>query len=532
MRKVIGIFAAFAFAMNAQAQTLADGVKMYKYERYKSAQSMLAPFADKDPIANYYLGLSQLGAGLVTDANNTFSKFPEDPANMSGLARVAFVKNNPTEGARLAKLVADKAKKKEWEPLRYAADAITYTDGGDNQQAITWYKSALEKSDDADIHIGLGDAYQKIQGGGGEAMNNYEHITEKDAKNSLAFSRIGALWYAAHNYPSALDNYGKAKNADSTNPIPYRDLANAYERSGSYDLAYQNIKRYYDLSDKSVDDQVNLVDIMYLSKRYDEAIKGAQQLLSSGVTNKPGIYGILAYSQMENGDSTDALTNTRIYFSKQDPKKIYPADYLNYGKLALKLNLLDTAGYYYAKALDADTSQNKTEIYRQVAEAFKDAKEYAKSAEWYNKLVKANPATQPLDYFWRGAMYYYAKDYSNAATSFQEMETKYPDQPSATYWRGRSGAALDPDAKQGTAAPYFIKWINAVGADPTKKNDMILAEEYLLLYYYNTNDKPDEKTWKEKLDVLNPADDLIKQINEAEKSSSAPKKTTTTKKSK
>ena len=47
-------------------------------------------------------------------------------------------------------------------------------------------------------------------------------------KNSLGYSRIGKLWYDAKNYPDALSNWQKAKDADPQNPLPYRDLATAY----------------------------------------------------------------------------------------------------------------------------------------------------------------------------------------------------------------------------------------------------------------------------------------------------------------
>ena len=130
------------------------------------------------------------------------------------------------KGMQIARDLAAKSKRKEWQAEKYAADAITYTQGGDYQQAVSWYKDVLTKNaDDAGTHIGLGDALRKIPGGGGDAMTNYEAVTEKDAKNSLAFTRIGDLWYEAKNYESALENYGKAKDEDNTNPLPYKSLA-------------------------------------------------------------------------------------------------------------------------------------------------------------------------------------------------------------------------------------------------------------------------------------------------------------------
>ena len=153
------LIAAFALVIGAKAQSLEEGIKMYHYERYGTAKSMLEPMAGSNAEANYYVGLSQIGLGELEAAKATFNKYTEDPANISGLARVAFEQKNVVEGNKIAENVAGMAKKRNWEPLRYAADAITYTDGGNTQQAIAWYKKALESdADNAWLHIGLGES--------------------------------------------------------------------------------------------------------------------------------------------------------------------------------------------------------------------------------------------------------------------------------------------------------------------------------------------------------------------------------------
>ena len=520
--RVITLISAMAITISAGAQsTLQDGIKMYNYKKDVSAQRILTPLAATDALANYYLGLSYLDAGDMAQAAATFAKYPEDPANISGTARIAFINKDAAKGMQIAKDLAAKSKKKDWAPMRYAADAIAFTTGGDYQQAIVWYTEVLTKTDEPAIHIGMGDTYRKIAGGGGDAMNNYEHITDKDPNNSLALSRIGDLWYDARNYPSALDNYAKAKNADSTNPLPYKALANAYARSGRYQVALQNIKRYLQLSDNTTSDKIEYLDDLYNAQSYPDAITTAKSLLSGGNTltnaNKTEIYGILGFSEIDGGDSTDALINLRTYFGMQDPKKITPGAYIQYGKLFLKLNQLDSASYYYSKGISSDTAADKTDTYRQIAEAFKTKKEYCKSADWYDNLVKANPATQPLDYFWRGYMHYYCKDLAKTLSAFQEYENKYPEQPSAMYWLGRSQAAIDSEAVEGTAATSFTKWLDMVGPNYDKKNDMKIADQYLLLYYYNKKDKDNVKVYKEKLKAIDPKDTLLMQIEEAEK---------------
>ncbi len=517
--------AAAAVTMSAMAQgTRESGIKMYNYRKLKSAQGILAPLAATDPLANYYLGLTYLESGDIATASSTFSKYPEDPANISGMARVAFANKDVAKAMQIAKDLAAKSKKKEWMQEKYAADAIAYSEGGDNQQAITWYTDVFTKNDDLDAHIGIGDVYRKTPGGGGNAMNNYEHVTEKDAKNSLGFTRIGDLWYEARNYQSALDNYAKAKEADATNPLPYKALANAYTRSGKYQAALENIKKYLELSDNTLSDRIEYVRALYRAQSSCDAVKYAKDLMNEQLTkeNRIEVTGILGYSQADCGDSVEALKNLRSYFAIQDSKKIMPGDYIQLGKLFLKLDMLDSAGVYYTKGIAGDTARNKTDVYRQIAEAFKSKKDYCKSADWYDNLVKANPETQAADYAWRTIMYYYCKDLGKTMTAANEFATKYPDQPSSFYWQGRAASAIDSEATTGDAVPYFVKWLDKVGPDYPKKNEQKGAYEYLLYYYYNKKDKDNMKMYMDKIRAIDPQDRALLEIEAAEKAPAKP----------
>ncbi len=515
MKQTIVIMAALLLSFSVRAQSLEEGKKMYQYERYESAKKMLAPLAETNPMANYYLGLSELALDHPDQAGAIFSKYPEDNANMAGLARVAFTKGNIAEGTRLANIVASKAKKKEVAPLELAADAINYTKGGNYQQAIDWYEEALKKDgDNMELRIALGDAYQHLQTGGGKAASNYEAVTERDPKNSLAFSRVGALWYAAKNYNLALENYSKAKEADSSNPLPYRDLANAYFWTGKYDLAKQNIEKYLQLSDKSTDDLINYANILYLSKDYERATQVTQDLINKGVA-KPGLYGILGFSQFESKDYANALTNVRRYLDTQDPAKVTSYDLIQYAKILAANNQTDSANVYFNLAVSKDTSSDKSDIYRQIAEGFKTAKDYGKSAEWYNKLITAYPDAAPIDYFWAGAMFYYSKNYPSAAKAFEQMENRYPDQPSAIYWRGRVAAAQDEEAKTCEASPYYKRWLDTVGANYDKTSDLMYAYQYLALCAFNKGDNPTTKLYMDKIEAIDPNNSFLKQLKDA-----------------
>jgi len=536
VKRIMILLAAVTFTVGANSQTVQDGIKMYHYKKLKSAKRILEPIASTDHLANYFLGLSYLETGDIAKANEIFMKYPEDPANISGTIRVAYANKNATQGMQIAKDLYAKAKKKDWIQIKYAAEGMAYSQDGDPNQAIAWYKDvltrtkdAMEKTDDAEVHIGMGDTYRKLPGGGGDAMTNYEHVTEKDPANSLAFTRIGDLWYDARTYPSALDNYAKAKDADPQNPLPYKSLANAYSYSGKYQIALQNLKKYYELCDTTAEDSKLYVEGLYLAHSSCEAATFAQKILNAGGISqdyKTELYGIIGLSLSDCGDSLQALQYTRMYLQVQDPKKILPEVYIQFGKLFLKLGLLDSAGFYYTKGIAGDTAKNKTDIYRQIAEAFKLKKDYVKSADWYNNLVKANPETQPSDYAWRGIMYWYSRDFGKAMDAFNDFAGKYPDQNSAYFWQGRTQQMIDSEATTGAAVPYFTKWLDKVGENYERKNDLKGAYEYLLYYFYNKKDKENMKIYREKIIKIDPNDQTVKDLDEIEKAANAPKRST------
>ncbi len=520
IKKTVSVLAAVTMGITAQAQ-LESGIKMFNYHRWQSAQTALLPLAATDVRANYYLGLTYLELNDLGNATVCFTKFPEDPANISGTAMVAFHQKDTSKAMHILRDLAAKAKKKEFEQLRFAAEAIIRTQGGDYMQAIAWDSAAVKRgAKDPSIFIALGDAFRKMPGGGGSAMDNYEHARDAETCNSLAYSRIGDLWFDATNYKLALENYSKAKECDATNPLPYKALAEAFQRSGRYDMALANIKEYMQKSDKSFNDKKLNAEILFQSKNYCDAITQAKELMNVNPipdSVKTELYGIIGFSQPFCNDSLGAVDNIRKYFSMQKAARIRSEAYIDFGKLWLRIGDLDSAGYYYNLGLNADTSADKTEIYRQMAEAFKSKKNYTKSAEWYNNLVKANPETQAADYAWRSIMFYYCGDYVNGLSTSQAFMKKYPEQPSAYLYAAKSAANIDSTDTSGLAVPFYEQWLAKVGPNYEKKNELKSAYGYELTFYFNKEDKENMNIVKEKLRALDPNDKYLKQIEDLEK---------------
>ena len=402
-----------------------------------------------------------------------------------------------------ANALAAKGKKKEWEPMKYAADALTYSEGGDKQQAANWYEEVLTKTKSADIEIAAGDAYYQLSGGGTKANEHYTKALSLDPNSSIAYVRLGTLMYAAQNGQVALENWEKAKEKDPNNPLVYLELANAYFRNGKYEASKENLEKFLSLSDNTVKDQIRYAEAMYLTKDYPGTIAKVNELLAKGAQQK-NLYGLLAYSYMEQKDSVSAakaLENVRIYFAKQDPKRIDYKDYMKYGRIAASNDLSDTADVYFAKSLQMDTAVDKSGTYRQIADGYKDARNWIAAAKWYKKLINEYPASVTAnDYFWGGVSFYYGLDYPSAEAIFKEMTEKFADQPSGFYWMGRVNAAMDSEGEKGLALSHYEKWLTIEKEGYERKPaDLMQAYQYMALYYYKKEDKANSMKYVEEI---------------------------------
>lgn len=522
MSKMKGILVIACMLLGSllQAQSIDEGIKMYNYERYQSAKQILQPLAASSAQANYYLGLCEIGLENNAAAKTIFQKYPEDAANNAGIARVMFNEKQSAEAMSMLTKVASKAKKKDWLPLKYAADAITYTEGGDPNVAVEWYKKALEVEKNGNTYLAMGDAYRKMQGGGGNAMSSYEMADEIATSKATANHKMGNLWYAAKNYDSALVKYNRASELDDSNPLPYKALADAYYKVNKYKISKEKIEKYIERSDKTITDQIEYANTLFLAQDYPNAITKINELIAKGEGEKrPYMYRVLGYSLYETNDCMNAKINMDKFFAKMEPKKIIPSDHIYYGNILLCDSLTASqADAAFQKGIALDTAKDKSPLYKQIAEKFNKKSDYATAALYYQKVLESNASTlTTIDYWWCGAMYYYAKNYTNADSIYQIMTTKFPNEPSGFYMRGNVAfSAKDKESTNGAAVEYYTKWLSLIKPeDPDKKKNLIKVYTYMATVSYNTGKKEDSRSYCTKLQTLDPNDENAKNILKA-----------------
>lgn len=526
----LAAFTATAVVYDVNAQSLEQGKKLLVYEKHASAEAALKSLASSSPEANYHYGLALLELGKIDDAKATFAKHPDDYMNIAGTARALYTEGKGDEAYKLLQGIVDKAKKKDWEKYKIAADAITYSKSASQyDEAVAWYRIANErKANNPSVMLGLGDALLRQNTGesNGEASKMFDAIIAEGSLKSLGHSRKGLLMLNGRNVEEALKHYNLAKDSDKENPLPYGDLAEAYYRSNKMELAKQNIVEYLKLSDKSPKDQLRYGNILYLTKDYQGAEKNYSELIAKGEgKSTPTLYRGLAFAQYQEKKYAEAIENFDAYRKLVNEKEYDYEDFLYYASansMLAKADPTNAAKYNalaeenYAKALQVETDKDKKEVYRMIADSYKETKEWAKVAEWYGKLVDAYSDALATDYFNAGYFAYFGKNFDVAKTRLEKFNNTFPEENLGYFWLGRVFAAQDSDAKNGLAESTYKTWLSRpLKENEVRKNeDLNHAYQYLMAFYYNKNNGKEAIDYANKVLEINANDQPAKQIIE------------------
>lgn len=112
-------------------------------------------------------------------------------------------------------------------------------------------------------------------------------------------------------------------------------------------------------------------------------------------------------------------------------------------------------------------------------------------------------------------MYYLAQAqffneaYSRADSSFAMVLESTPNYAPAWIMRAKCNVNLDPDNVNFLAKPYFEKYVEVAEVDKAKeyvKKNLILAYNYLGVYFVQQNDNTTAKSWFARTITLDPND--------------------------
>jgi len=567
MRQLIMIAALLGISNGLLAQSIEDGLKDLYYDKYQSAKQTFEKIVASKPDerAYYYLGMAELGLENTAGAAATFQKgmqaLPTSPLLQVGMGRIDLINGNAAaakqkfESANLATQGANA------EVARAIADANTEVKGGDRGYALSVMqklvngeaKGKKKYTPVAADYIELGDAYRLLGGeNGGKAISTYEKALELEPNRAEAVMKQGLVNYNARLLQEAVNDWTKATTMDPNYGPAYYELYQFYitptKNTFSLENAAKFLQRYMEVVGKGAgqqENEYNLAAISFYKKDYDAAINKAKSVIPQANDAYKGKFTrLIADAYLQKGDSLNARTTMDEYVKTVPPEKLELNDYKMLSNIYTRLKSSDSAQQaainkqglvYLEKYAEADTTRDVAR-YEDVAKAYANADAFDKAAEWYKRVIAIKTETKEtptaVDYYNVGQNYFRAAGtqppldtamLNKADSAFGVLAEKFPDITTGHYWRGYVNAAKDELAKTGAAVPYFEKYLAMAEGDPGKnKVGLVRAYTYIMVYYYNKDDKANLQTYMNKLLAVDPNNQTVKQIKENLSNSSKP----------
>ncbi len=307
-----------------------EAARKYIYqERYNSAISELGNLLKENPNnpeAWYLLTDAYLATDKDAILRDSLQKIPieisQAPIISCARARVLAKTGKMDEAVKYLDQALDQTKKKDPMILFAAAEAQLEGPAGDYKSAIGLLERAIKRDkDNPDLYIAMGDAYRKLNDGS-EAYKAYKNALSVKADYVPALYKIGKIFEAQNNDEIFLPYFTKAIASDpGYAPALYELYFYYFHHDPAKALDY--LRNYITASDYGIDNEYLLIDILYLNKKYSEAISEMQTLLQHlGKDIRPRMYKLAAYCYKElyqpgNAMAYKAAAYMKQYFEKE-----------------------------------------------------------------------------------------------------------------------------------------------------------------------------------------------------------------------
>jgi len=481
----------------AFAQSLEEGKKFMYYERFQSAKevfSKLVAAKPSDAEAIYWLGQAYLGLDDVANARQTYQSAIAANSNsallLAGMGHIQLLENKTAEARSSFENAISISKGKDIETFHAIGRANVNAKTGDYQYAVAKLQLAtqIKNFKDASVYLTMGDAYRKLIDGG-NAVLSYKNALSLNPTLAAARHREGLIYETQKNREYFLPAFEEAVRMDPNyGPALYSLYAYWYFRDVTRAEDYLN--RYIAAIDSDPQNDYFRIDLKYASKKYDDAIRESEALISKLGENvvKPRIYRLKAYSYFSLSDFANAKAQQEIFFRKAKPEDIVPRDFQLQGDIAANTPGSEADAYAsYEKAMQLDTTEeNRLDYMQRAIELSKKMKDKIAIAYWQEKAYWAKKTPSNVDMYNLGRTFFDAGDtnfgyYAKADSVFAVYTEKYPAQPYGWYWRGRSNWSIDTSMMNGMANPHFEKFIEVASAD---KDSLSLRPQVKVAYKY------------------------------------------------
>ncbi len=492
----------------AFGQNLQNAIKNTDNELFTEADKELRSLILSEPAnaSNYfYLGENFFAQKEVDSAlvywNKAYEKDAVNPLSSVALGKVKLSKGDIAGSKALFTEVLTKTKNKNGEVIRMIAKAYINSDFPNTTETLALLEQAVKVEPKNEFtFLLIGDAYLTSSPiNANEAIKNYNTVLTINPKSPRGLVRIGKIYTRVNSDSVANVNFAKAISIDPMYAPAYRENAELYLKySDKAPKAIENWKKYLELNN-SHEARYRYTTALYKGKQYNEVIKEATNLMSSGFSSFY-LDRMLTISYAESlADKTNidkGLAASDVFFKKVPQDKINYLDYKYRGQLFTAANKDSLAVIEYEKAMAKDESK-KAEIFPIIVKSYLKAKKYQKGIELLEDKLKTTNLTS-AEYFDLGRAYFFGpKKYNLADSAFTKVIAKSPTYTAGYYWKARSIYFNNLADKTFPAKLYYEKTFELIKVEErgtsAYKAMVLESAKYLGDYYYSSSSKDNEK---------------------------------------
>ena len=521
-------------SLSALAQGYKDGIEYYKVNQLDNAKELLERNIDnadtkKDEVY-YYLGCIDLKEGKTAEAKANFEKGlavnPESPLNKIGLGVIAL-KNQDKESAKELFEEVQKANKKDAEIEALIARAYTEAD------PVVYAKQIEKASKNAykysknlnpDIYILEGDV-EAGKKNWGEAAGKYELAINADNGNVEAYVKYANVYYNV-NPEMAINKLIEIRDKKPESALVQRELAEKYYKNEQWAKAAGEYKKYIQNPNHFKQDRSRYAFLLFYGQMYDESLALSKELVATLPTSDPtnfymkrmSLYNLVA---MKNWAEAEATAVDLFNSSLPEGVKFEAKDYTDYATALKEQGKTAEALAQYEKAVELNPE--KTELLKEISDAYLDAEDFVKSAEYFQKFVDSGKGvTNDLLVLSQRYSNIAATDttgvhkeaaIANAIKYAEAVNEKVPNHPRILFQIALSKSLMDNESTDGNALEAMKNLTDLLDQDPEnltkRQREYIFAYRYNALYYaghaskIKNEDKKGYKTNEEYINNLN-----------------------------
>lgn len=544
MKKVVFSFLAVLTAVSfATAQKLEDGVKALYYQKYSDAEKILQALVTKDAEDGqsiYWLGQVYLDntvgeADGVGKAQALYQKYAasNNPWVTVGLGEIDYINHNKEAAEQKFNAALDtkfkgRHKDEEKAALMTAigrASVYGNRDIGNPAYAIPILQEAMDlDKENPNPALYLGMNFLKLGGDqGGNAFVAFNNAILRDPTFAAAYYRMGRIFHSQNNFEVMDDWYKKGIAADPTYAPIYLDYFD-YFKNTDFNKAKVYLDKYVTNSDGGCGVQYYQADYLFRSGNYQESINKGKEMEAGECASYPHLPLLLAVNYHRLGDTAQAVTYAKKFFSTVAPSNILPDDYAFGGFIYKDVpEMADSAIKYLKMAYNLDTIQANKDVYADsIAYALEKANKPIEKYKWLRELYDAKDSTQDgyntalFNVGYAALQVATGPDSSYfpiADSMFTLYKAKYPDQVYGYMYLVRTKLVSKDTA---AAIPEVLQYIDFMKKDTAKYKDQLLTQySFLANYYVNTKgDYPNGLKMFESISALDPTNAEAKQYAE------------------